>query len=317
MLMNLPQDFADVDIAREVTRSLYPHAENITMIEHSYDNTVALVDDQYAVRFPKNKYAYLRSLYEKHILEQLESTKTITIPRILGEHSDPPCLITSFVPGHHISAANVRTFSKIQQQDFAKQVAQFAYTMHSTFSLDEELPLRKELGLDELEDFEPWPIYFKKTVYDYAFQTPLQDKLAKNYYTEWIRLCDVAPTVVVHDDLHTQNMMFKDNHLIGILDFGDTNVGTPEQELRQLYRINEEVTHSVIQEYQRLSGQELSVEALKLWAVMQELAVFSKMITGNKTSHHSFKRAARNLNTWLNEGEWGKGYDISSSGVSQ
>jgi aminoglycoside phosphotransferase (APT) family kinase protein len=315
--MNLPQNYADVETARKATRSLYPEADDITMIEHSYDNIVALVDKRYAVRFPKNKNAYLRSLYDKHILKQLESTKTITIPRILGERPDPPCKITSFVPGHHISATDVRIFSQLQQQDFAKQVAQFAYTMHSAFSLDEELPLRKELGLDELPDFEPWPIYFKKTVYDYKFQTTLQDKLAKNHYDEWVRLCDVTPTIVVHDDLHTQNMMFEHNRLVGILDFGDTNIGTPEQELRQLYRINEEVMLAAVSEYQRLSGQELNIEALKLWAVMQELAVYAKTLVANKTSHHTFKRAARNLNEWLNKGEWGKGYDTSSSGLSQ
>ena len=315
--MKLPHEFANANTARELTRSLCPDAKNITLVEHSYDNIVALVNDRYAVRFPKNKNAYLRSLYEKHILKQLENTKTITIPRILSEHANPPCLVTSFIPGHHISGDNVRSFSENQQQEFAKQVARFAYTMHSAFSVDEELPLRKELGLDQLTDFERWPIYFKKTVYDITFPTLLQDKLAKSYYADWLRLCDVTPTVVVHDDLHTQNMMFEDNRLIGILDFGDTNVGTPEQELRQLYRISEEVMLAAVQEYQHLSGHQLNAEAIKVWAIMKELADYFKAFTDKNTDHHSFKRAARNLNTWLPEGEWGKGYNISSSGVSQ
>ncbi len=314
--MNLPKNFADVDTAREFTRSLYPHTKKITMIEHSYDNIVALVDDRYAVRFPRAKNAYLRSLYEKHILERLENIETTTIPRILGEHANPPCLVTSFVPGHHISADTIRaTFSKKQQQDFAKQVAQFAYTMHSVFSLDEELQLRKELDLDKLADGEPWPIFFKKFVHEHTFQTSLQDKIAKRYYAEWLKLCNVAPTVVVHEDLHTQNMMFEDNLLVGILDFGDTNVGTPEMELRQLYRINEEVMLEAVRQYQSLSGQGLKVEAIKIWAVVQELAVYSKFKAN--TNHHKFKAASRNLNRWLDEGEWGKGYDISCSGVSQ
>lgn len=315
--MKSTQDFADVDVAREITQNLYPNAKNITMIEHSYDNVVALVDDKYAVRFPKNEPAYLRSLYEKHILEQLAKANTITIPRILGQHDKPPCLVTSFVPGHHISAVNVRGFSEDEQHDFAKQVAQFAYTMHSNFSLDEEAPLRKELGLDDLEDFEPWPIYLRKTVNENNFESPLQNKIAKAHYAEWVTQCDVAPTVLVHDDLHTQNMMFESNRLIGILDFGDTNVGTPEQDLRQLYRISEEVMVAAANEYQRLSGRELNTEAIKLWAILQELAVYSKSLTANKTGHHTFKRAARNLNEWLGEGDWGRGYDISSSGISQ
>jgi len=311
--MNLPQNFADVDTAREIAYSLYPDAQNITMIGHSHDNIVALVDTRYAVRFPRDKNAYARSLYERHIIKQLENAETLKIPSILCEYADPPYVITSFVPGHHISSANVRALSKNYQQDFAKSVARFAYTMHTTFVLDEELPLREELGLDKLEDNEPWPVYYKRVVRNGDFPTAKQDELAKKCYADWVNLCDVAPTVVVHDDLHTENMMFDDgNNLLGILDFGDTNAGTPEQELRQLYRIGEDVMLAAVQEYQRLSGRKLNVEAIKLWAIMKELADYSKALEAKNTNHHSFKRAARNLNTWLPNGEWGKGYDLSS-----
>ncbi len=315
--MNAPQDFADIYTAREVTRILYPDAKKITMIAHSHDNIVAIVDTSFTVRFPRNQNAYLRSLYEKNILVRLESTKTIAIPRILGERTNPPCLVTSFIPGHHLGAADVREFSQVEQQDFAKQVAQFAYTLHKNFSVDEELPLRKELALDELAEEEPWSVYFKRVVYDAHYPSDAQTSTAKKYYEEWVRLCDVTPTVVVHDDLHTQNMMFENNRLTGILDFGDTNVGTPEQDLRQLYRISEEVMLVAVQEYQNLSGHQLNVEAIKTWSIMKELGDYSKALAANKTSHHSFKRACRNLNMWLGEGDWGDGYDLSTDAWSQ
>ncbi len=306
------QSFVDADAAREISHSLYPNASNITLIEHSHDNIVALVDTSYAVRFPRDQNAYQRSIYEKHILSKLEAAKTITIPRILGEHTNPPYVITSFVPGRHISSATVRTLSKSHQQDFGKAVAHFAYTMHAAFTLNEEMSLRQELGLDELTDNEPWPVYYKKVIYDKTYPAVTQDTIAKKYYAEWVRLCYVAPTVVVHDDLHTENMMFKDNRLVGVLDFGDTNVGTPEQELRQFYRISEEIMMIAVGEYEHLSGRQLNVEAIKIWAIMKELADYSKALTAGNTSHHSFKRAAHNLDTWLPEGEWGKGFDLSN-----
>jgi len=309
--MNPTQNFADVDTAQKVAHKLYPNAQKITLIEHSADNIVALVDASYAVRFPKNKNAYIRGLYEKHILNQLDGVKTLTIPRILGEHANPPYLITSFVPGHHLSPATVRALPEEKQQDFAKLVAKFAYTMHTSLVLDEELVLRKELGLDELEAEEPWPIYFKRVICDSQFPTTVQDEIAKRCYADWVKICYVAPTVVVHDDLHTENMMFNDDRLTGVLDFGDANVGTPEQELRQLYRINEEIMLTAVREYQYLSGHQLNVEAIRLWAIMKELADYSKALVAKDTRHHSFKRASRNLNTWLPKGEWGKGYDLS------
>ncbi len=310
--MNPPQDFADSNTARDITRSLYPNAQKITMVEHSYDNIVALVDMNYAVRFPRDKNAYARSLHESHLLKQLEDVETLEVPHLLGECTHPPYLITSFVSGHHVSPAYIRSLSKNCQHNFAKTVAQFAYAMHSAFVLEEELLLRKALKIDELEDGEPWAIYFKEVVKDYNFPTAIQDKIAKRYYHEWVAVCDVTPRVVVHDDLHTENMMFNsDDVLTGMLDFGDTNVGTPEQELRQLYRISEDSMLTAVQEYQRLSGCQLNVEAIKIWSIMKELADYSGKLAAKDTKHRAFKRASRNLNSWLPEGKWGEGYDLS------
>jgi aminoglycoside phosphotransferase (APT) family kinase protein len=310
--MNLPKNFADIDTARKIAHDLYPDASNITMIEHSHDNIVALVGTDYAVRFPRDQNAYVRSLYEKHILSKLDAIKTMEVPHILEDHTDPPYVITSFVPGHHISSATIQSLPKDYQQDFAKATAQFAYTMHSTLVLSDEIALRQELGLDELADNEPWPIYYKKVIQDITYPIKVQDSIAKQCYSDWVRLCDVSPTVVVHDDLHTENMMFSDDRLTGVLDFGDASVGTPEQDLRQLYRINDEIMMTAVFQYQHLSGLELNVEAIKLWAIMKELADYSKALAAKKTDHHSFKRAVRNLDTWLPEGEWSKGYDLSN-----
>jgi aminoglycoside phosphotransferase (APT) family kinase protein len=262
--MNPSQDFADNNTARDIAYNLYPNSQEITIVEHSYDNIVALIDTNYAIRFPRDKNSYARSLHEKHLLRQLENVKTLEVPRLLGECTYPPYLITSFVPGRHVSPSYIHSLSKNQQYNFAKTLAQFAYAMHSAFALDEELLLRKKLKLDELEDGEPWAIYFKETVKDYHFPTVFQDKIAKKYYKEWVDMCDVTPTVVVHDDLHTENMMFNDDDILtGVLDFGDTNVGTPEQELRQLYRISEDIMLTAVQEYQRLSGRYLKRRGYK------------------------------------------------------
>ncbi len=81
--------------------------------------------------------------------------------------------------------------------------------------------------------------------------------------------------------------------------------------MRQLYRISEEVMLAGVQEYQHLSGRQLNVEAIKFWAIMKELADYYRAFAAKNTSHYSFKRTSRNLNTWLPEGEWGKGYDLS------
>ena len=61
--------FADHQLAKETARELYPNAKHITLVDHGYDNLVVLVDQAYALRFPRNEGALLRSRYESTYLQ--------------------------------------------------------------------------------------------------------------------------------------------------------------------------------------------------------------------------------------------------------
>jgi hypothetical protein len=128
----------------------------VVMVDRGYDNLVILIDRLYAVRVPRNENAYLRSQYEKLVLEQL------------GE-----------------------------------DVAQFAYHMHTAFSVEEALKMRIRIRLDELAE-EPWDIHMRKTLSGYTFPTAAQDAAAKEYYDKWRKLA--GPLVVVHDELQVPDM---------------------------------------------------------------------------------------------------------------
>ncbi len=296
-------EFADKQKAEEIIKDLYPDASQVIFVEHGYDNLVVLVDQKYAVRFPRMKSAYLRSQFEKQVLRDLSGLKVIAIPRFLGLGDNPPYSITSFVPGEHMSSAEIRELPTEKQEQIGVMVARFAHEMHSLLSVEEALKLRKQYGLDS-QDEEPWDVYFERVLQKQQFPTPEQDKLAKEYYEHWKNLIFTTPTLVIHDDLHNENMQFKDGELVGILDFGDTNIGTPEQELRQLYRINETMLDAAIEEYERLSGLTLNREAIKIWSMTQELAAFSDRYFKDDKSSAAFTRASRNLQKWFPSGNW-------------
>jgi aminoglycoside 2''-phosphotransferase len=300
----LPAAYVNLDRAKGIVGQLFPRATSVVVVDRGYDNLVIIIDGLYAVRFPRNENAYLRSQYEKLVLEQLGDFQAVTIPKVIGSHAEPPYLMTSFVSGVHLTSQEIDDFPPTLQQQLGEDVAQFAYHMHTAFSVEEALEMRRRLKLDELTE-EPWDMHMRKTLSDYTFPTAVQDAVAKEYYDKWRKL--TGPLVVVHDDLHTDNMLFEDNRLHGILDFGDTNIGIPEQELRQLYRINAAVMQAAADSYSRLSGKTMDVEATKIWAIAQELAVYSGHLSTNQTEHHAFARACRNLNRWLPEGRWGAG----------
>lgn len=296
-------NFANLDTAKQIIKHFYPNTKNIRFIDHGYDNLVGLVDDKYALRFPRNESAYYRNQYEQHVLKDIEVLNEVSIPRILGSGENPAYTITSFVAGNHISSEEINSFPLDKQRKIGENVARFAYAMHSLLSVEKALEYRKQYGLDKLTE-EPWGIYFEKVLNLQQFPTSKQDKLAKEYYKLWKNLKYTTTTVVVHDDLHTENLLFMNGELVGVLDFGDTNIGYPEQEFRQLYRINEEVLKAAVETYEHLAGHQLNFEAIKIWSITQELAAFSERLITNKTDHPSFLRAANNLQKWFPNGNW-------------
>jgi aminoglycoside phosphotransferase (APT) family kinase protein len=302
--MNLEiKNYADIESIKTILREKYPLSQNLEIIDHGYDNIVVIVDSMYALRFPRNEIAYKRSLFEKSILNDLKTIESIHIPVVLDENDNPPYLITSFVKGKHLSLSEIDSLDKEYQHKFAKDVANFAYQMHSLLSVDLAVRIRHGLGLDQINE-EPWGVYFKKNLIDNKLPTEVKDKFAKDYFGFWKENDSKEDLLVVHDDLHNENMLFQNKKLVGILDFGDTNIGTAEQELRQLYRINQDVVESAAKEYSKLSGKKLNVELIKTWAILQEMAAYHHRLLINETSHPAFKRAVDNLNHWLPEGQW-------------
>lgn len=292
------------DLAHKILKEMYPDAKRITLVEHGYDNIVGLVDETYAVRFPRNADAYRRSQYEKSVLQTISQQQELEIPTILGERTNPPCLITSFVHGTHLKANELNNFSPAEQEQFAKDIAHFAYKLHQSLSVDEVRGFRKEFEIDKLD--EDWGVYFERQLSKIGLPNAKQSELITHYYNAWQKYESHTNLVVVHDDLHTDNVLFDNGVLVGVLDFGDTNIGTPEQELRQLYRINETILKIAIETYSQLSGLELNSEAAKTWAIVQELGSYVDRLSTNSLNHPSFIRACNNLNNWLPEGNWGK-----------
>jgi aminoglycoside phosphotransferase (APT) family kinase protein len=298
--------FADNKIALQIIKDLYPGAQKVKLVEHGYDNLVVLVDEKYAVRFPKHDGAYAHSKYEKEILSDLVNFDKVKVPKILGEGEYPPYMITTFLHGTHLKSAEIRELPFDKQEKIGEQFAIFAHAMHSLHSVERARQVRQELKLDEFAE-EPWDIYFARTLFETKLQDDAQDKIVKEYFKKWSELKYSTPEFVLHDDLHNDNLLFIKGELTGVLDFGDTNIGHPEQELRQLYRINEITLDAAVKKYEGLSGLNLNVEAIKVWCILQEMAVYSSSFIKNDFERPGFARGVKNLNRWFPEANWGAG----------
>lgn len=297
--------FADVEMAEKMAKKLYPYASHIEVINRGYDNIVVLIDEQYALRFPRDARAFARGQYEKEVLLQLLSLNDVEVPRIFGESRDPAYLITSFIRGRHIGADEINSLTQESQKKIAEEIAAFAYDLHLKLQVETVRELRKKCKVDDVEEQsgEEWGIHVIKTLQNTTFPTSIQDGIAKRYLELWKSL-PKTPEVAVHDDLHTDNILFENEMLTGVLDFADTTIGTPEQELRQLYRINEFILKCALNKYGQLAKSLLGIEASKIWAITQELSTYSAQLLRGGISHPSYIRSAGNLQRWFPEGHW-------------
>lgn len=306
--MTVAPSFADSARAHDIAQQLYPSAK-ITMVDRGYDNIVALVNQELVLRFPRNEAALVRSRYERDMLGKLDGIKAVAVPKLVAQHDDPPYLVTTFVSGQNVSSEFINGLSINEQQAIGAAIGTFAYELHSSISAKKEAAFRKSAKLGNQFD-ETWQQYFTRVVAGGHFALPEQTRFAKRYYEQWMTLNEAhAPKLVIHDDLHVDNILFTNNKLVGILDFAETNIGTAEQEFRQLYRIDLNVLEAAATTYNRLMGVELDIEAIKIWAVMQELGSYSRRLQAGQTDHPSFKRAANHLNQWLPAGRW----DVTAS----
>lgn len=302
--MKSATDYADRESALDFIGQLYPHAGSTVIIDHGYDNIVIIVDESYAVRFPRNTKAYLRNVYETIVLSKLQSITNPVLPVPLDSYLSPLAFVNRYVPGRHLNVDEIVSLPLSKKTELAEDFCNFVVDFQSRLSEKDIASAKEAAGLGDVQE-EPWPDYFKRMISGKPFQSTDRQRVADSSYAKWMELVDVNNRqTVVHDDLHVGNLLFdNDNRLSGVLDFGLCDVGTVEQEFRQLARISEELLNIASEKYIKITGRPVDLEAAKLWAIMQDLAAYNKYVDG-EGNPPGLVRARYYLNKWFPDVNW-------------
>ena len=292
MLLSPATKYGQLEIARIIAER-YPDAREVRYIDEGYENYIALVDNRDVVRFPRNEEVWNRSQLEEFILSRLHSP---LISKVTYRSDNPPYLVQSFLPGRHMKESEFRLLSVPSQQAIGDQIAHFAHQLHYAISVDEFRQQAQDISDPQATG--SYGDHLREVLYNFTLPTKAQDELAKKYYHVWTTIKPSRP-LVVHDDLHVQNLLFESDNLSGILDFGAVCVGTVEQELRQVYRLSDEALRAAAEAYQDLSGASIDIEAARTWAVTQELATYAREIMSNNTVSLGYQRAQEHLKLWF------------------
>lgn len=277
----------DTPKALQVARSLYDEQVKLRIIDDGYENLIVVADERELIRFPWSEEIWNRGKLERYVLQRLGGGD-MPIPKLVRISEDPAYSQMTFLPGRLLDVEQVRGLPSDVQERIGEQIAQFAFGLHSTVMPVEIRPLLQPVTGGTYDE------YLHRVLMDRIDPNPAVDVLAKEYFVRW-RQRKQSHEVVVHDDLHTGNLVFDDAYnLVGVLDFGATCIGTPEQDLRQAYRLGPVVFESAAKMYEQLSGASFDREAAITWTVTQELGAYCREESG--VAHD---RAWENLLFWF------------------
>ena len=285
----MPNSFLgnNVDAARAVARSRYGERANLRVIGEGHENLIVVVNEKELLRFPRTEEIWFSSRAERYVLEALSSESDVPVPKVIAISENPAYLQMTYLVGDQLSTRQIRNIPVEGLHKIGKEMAEFAYKLHTSLNVEVFRPYQTihSWSYDE---------YLKRVLYDRKDPNPKVDKLAKRYYNMWLAKPDIKKCVI-HDDLHTGNLLFdKELNLTGVLDFGAICIGSAEQDLRQVYRLGDEVLEAAASTYEKLSGEPFDRELAKLWVVTQELAAYCREEAG--IAHD---RAAENLEFWF------------------
>jgi aminoglycoside phosphotransferase (APT) family kinase protein len=271
----------------------------ITYIEHGSDNVVALVNKQYVFHFPRNGDAARRLAFEAALLQRIgKQIHSVRVPVIVKLQMRPLHVVSEYIEGDHLHLDFIQSLSADEQTAAGRSLGSFIVEMTQSVSGLEVQRLRREAGVDMTR--ESWDTYFERIF----VATPLPNEklrpVVTEYYGIWKEyVAHEQRTLTVHDDLHTNNLLFTGPQLTGVVDFSETNVGSIEEEMRWLYAMGDTVLEAAIAQYQTLTGTPVDKDHVRIWVIIQQLASFIKRFRAEETSSEHFLRAHRNLRAWI------------------
>lgn len=292
----------DPSFQKEAITAIYefcPKVHELTFVEHGADNIIALVNKEFVFRFPRHEDAAKRLAYETALLQKIAGHITaVSIPEVIKVRTMPLYVVAKYIPGDHLTGEQIRKLPEEQQTAIGQKIAEFITQLNQAVSGLEVRRIRAEASVDTLD--EPWPVYFNRLFVESPLPNSLLRPIIDTYYGQWKYNAGIEQAVsAIHDDLHPSNLLFEGGQLTGVVDFGDTNTGSIESELRWLYLMGDTVLKSAISHYQSLTGNNIDYEHVKVWAIMHELSSFTNGLKRQKTDTFPFKRSQEHLREWI------------------
>jgi aminoglycoside phosphotransferase (APT) family kinase protein len=280
-------------------RQFCKQVEDVSFIEPSGDNVVVVANHQYVFRFPRDNDAAKRLYFETALLQKIgKQLSDIQVPELVQVHTQPFYVVAKYIEGDHLSDAEVQALTPDAQIAIGQKIAAFSAQLNNAISGLEVRRLRTEAGVDNLE--EPWAPYFERLFKRERLPNEKLRVVIEEHYQLWRDfVTHEQSNYAIHDDLHPRNLLFLGAQLHGIVDFGDANTGSIEEEFRWLYGMGDVVLKAAAEHYLQLTGVSVNIDHVREWAIMHELSTYTARLSNQDTESFPFLRAQDHLRAWL------------------
>eukprot|EP00826_Nyctotherus_ovalis_P018031 TRINITY_DN15359_c0_g1_i4.p1 TRINITY_DN15359_c0_g1~~TRINITY_DN15359_c0_g1_i4.p1 ORF type:complete len:281 (+),score=53.36 TRINITY_DN15359_c0_g1_i4:74-916(+) len=248
-------DFAKFDPTKKIT--------NIKDLAKGHLRLVYLfetADGKYVVKKAKS---HPRSISNEVLVRSMITDKTLPFPAVL--YHDDEIIVEEFVEGEFMGQDEPPSVYK----ELGKCIRKLHLIKTEKFGhLDG--PARGKYATERdliLHLIDP-----KDPIYKAHCELKLVD--IQSVLNKHMHLLNAKESVLIHDDLHNQNILVRDGKLAGVIDFGIGWAGTREQELGRFYAVcgKKEVWESFVEGY----GRDFDWMRVKLYAFMFGCSVVAR-----------------------------------------
>jgi aminoglycoside phosphotransferase (APT) family kinase protein len=229
----MPVWAAEVDVEEQLVRRLLGQFgledARLHKLAEGWDNSVWVVDERYAFRFPRREVAIPGFEREIAVLPKLAPLLPLPVPRpaFVGKPIDGypwPFFGAVLIPGVEAGVAELDDEARLE---VALELAAFLRALHAV-ELDERLPLdpngrtdmpkRARMAREELHELERLGLW------------EASPQLS-GFLAEAERLPPAEAPAVVHGDLHFRHLLVQGRAASGVIDWGDVCRADPAIDL--------------------------------------------------------------------------------------
>ena len=194
------------------------------------DSDTFLCNEQYVVKVPKRDSVRISQKREFELYRFLENCKlSYQIPAVV--YQSDRFNIMKYIKGERITYEQYHKLSEKEKDALAYDEATFLKELHS-IEIDCSVSLFSDALVNKKDKF----LQDKKLLISILEKEQLlSDEMLEHIETIYENILNNAvlfkyTPCLVHNDFSANNMIFRNNRLFGVIDFGDFNVGDPDND---------------------------------------------------------------------------------------